>query len=98
MAAAGEGLGQCTGQAAVINPATLKHKKGACGAGRGEAQALEWLPPENDFGNVEYKLRLKQPLPGLRFQQLVTQLNYRLSEGAGECFYCVGAALSGCKL
>ena len=39
---------------------------------------------------MEYKLRLKQPLPGLRFQQLVTQLNYRLSEGAGECFYCVG--------
>ena len=73
---------------------TLNPKQRACGAGRGEAEALAWLPPENDFGNVEYKLRLKQPLPGLRFQQLVTQLNYRLSEGAGECFYCVGAALN----
>ncbi|KAK9831512.1 hypothetical protein WJX81_004473 [Elliptochloris bilobata] len=63
--------------------------------GQGAQQALDWLPPENDFGNVEYKLRLKQPLPGLRFQQLVTQMHYRLSEGAGECFYYVGVTDEG---
>ena len=32
--------------------------------------AVEWLQPESDAGNVEYKLRLKDPNP-VRFQQLV---------------------------
>lgn len=34
------------------------------------AATLEWLEAESDEGNVEYKLRLKDPTP-LRFQQLV---------------------------
>ena len=59
----------------------------------GATKALQRLPAENDFGNVEYKLRLKEPLPANRFHQLVTQMKYRLSEGAGECFYYVGAPL-----
>ena len=50
---------------------------------------LEWLEPESDEGNVEYKLRLKDPST-MRFQQLVTQMKFRLSEGNGECFYYLG--------
>jgi len=64
--------------------------RGAGDAPGGGGAALQWLPAEDDFGNVEYKLRLREPLPGHRFQQLVTQMQYRLSEGAGECFYYVG--------
>lgn len=50
---------------------------------------LDWLEPESDEGNVEYKLRLKDPST-MRFQQLVTQMKFRLSEGNGECFYYLG--------
>lgn len=39
-------------------------KRGSSGA------ILEWLEPESDEGNVEYKLRLKDPST-MRFQQLV---------------------------
>ncbi|CAL8463448.1 g2982 [Coccomyxa elongata] len=53
------------------------------------AATLEWLEAESDEGNVEYKLRLKDPST-MRFQQLVTQMKFRLSEGNGECFYYVG--------
>lgn len=35
-----------------------------------DAYSVQQLPPENDDGNVEYKLRIKDPNP-LRFQQLV---------------------------
>ena len=54
-----------------------------------DAAHLEWLEPESDEGNVEYKLRLKDPST-MRFQQLVTQMKFRLSEGNGECFYYLG--------
>jgi hypothetical protein len=53
---------------------------------------LDWLEPESDEGNVEYKLRLKDPST-MRFQQLVTQMKFRLSEGNGECFYYLGKRL-----
>ena len=56
-----------------------------------DAAHLEWLEPESDEGNVEYKLRLKDPST-MRFQQLVTQMKFRLSEGNGECFYYLGEA------
>ena len=99
------------------------------------------LEAEDDEGNVEYKLRLKQPNP-VRFQQLVsfsvcrispderakgswmklsishdtsrndgidgtsqhawlmqvTQMQYRLSEGNGECFYYLGNPLLSMQL
>lgn len=66
------------------------------------AAHLEWLEPESDEGNVEYKLRLKDPST-MRFQQLVTQMKFRLSEGNGECFYYLGepgasAASASCPL
>jgi len=75
--------------------ARLRGTGNALGEPPGGDAALQWLPAEDDFGNVEYKLRLREPLPGHRFQQLVTQMQYRLSEGAGECFYYVGARARG---
>ncbi|KAK9865507.1 hypothetical protein WJX84_004097 [Apatococcus fuscideae] len=66
----------------------------AFGDSTGRAQELEgdesgYIAAEDDEGNVEYKLRLKNPSP-VRFQQLVTQLKFRLSEGSGECHYYLG--------
>lgn len=52
------------------------------------------LVPENDEGNVEYKLQLLSPSP-LRFARLVTQLKWRLLEGGGQAYYELGVADSG---
>lgn len=52
------------------------------------------LLPENEEGSIEYKLRLTTNNP-LRFQQLVTQLQYRLSEGNGESTYLIGVEDNG---
>ncbi|KAL4421140.1 hypothetical protein ABPG77_000775 [Micractinium sp. CCAP 211/92] len=52
------------------------------------------LPGEVEAGSVEYKLRLIDPQPA-RFQQLVTQLNWRLTEGGGEAIYCLGVEDNG---
>lgn len=54
------------------------------------------LPGEQDSGAVEYKLRL-QAEPGTpRFEGLVTQLTWRLSEGGGACLYALGVEDNGC--
>ncbi|KAK9815416.1 hypothetical protein WJX72_003287 [[Myrmecia] bisecta] len=78
---------------AVAPPLVTRKQNGRGGTrsidGEQRIPELALLGAENDEGNVEYKLRLKDPTP-LRFQQLVTQLKYRLSEGSGECFYYVG--------
>eukprot|EP00798_Chlamydomonas_sp_ICE-L_P006225 gene6225-2842_t len=50
---------------------------------------LPCMAPEKHDGNVEYKLQLHPP-SAARFQQLITQMNFRLSEGNGECYYAVG--------
>jgi len=55
---------------------------------------LPRLVPENDTGNVEYKLQLLNPSPA-RFARLVTQLKWRLLEGGGQAYYELGAADSG---
>lgn len=40
----------------------------------------EFLPPELEEGNVEYKLKLVRPSCS-RFEHLVTQMKWRLREG-----------------
>ncbi|KAJ3565312.1 hypothetical protein NP233_g7708 [Leucocoprinus birnbaumii] len=55
---------------------------------------LPRLVPENDLGNVEYKLQLLNPSPA-RFARLVTQLKWRLLEGGGQAYYELGVADSG---
>ena len=49
----------------------------------------ESLEREMERGNVEYKLKLIDP-SDIRLQQLVTQLKWRLAEGAGEALYEIG--------
>ena len=58
---------------------------------RGECQTLG---PEQFEGNVEYKLKLVDPSPD-RFDRLVTQLKYRLTEGDGEALYEIGVGDDG---
>nr|CAH8851593.1 unnamed protein product [Trichobilharzia regenti] len=47
------------------------------------------LPPEVEVGNVEYKRKLVDPTPN-RFEQLVTQMKWRLNEGGGKAIYKLG--------
>lgn len=47
------------------------------------------LPPENDLGNIEYKVHLVEPSKS-RLQHLATQLKWRLNEGQGEAIYELG--------
>lgn len=54
------------------------------------------LVPEDDEGAVEYKWRLVSP-SAERFVQLVTQMNFRLSEGGGEAIYELGVEDCGRK-
>ena len=54
------------------------------------------LAHENDTGNVEYKLQIL-PSP-TRFTRLVTQLNWRLVEGMGTCYYGLGVMDDGSLL
>lgn len=52
------------------------------------------LPPEPEYGNIEYKLKLINPSKQ-RLEHLVTQLKWRLNEGSGECFYQIGVSDNG---
>mmetsp|Transcript_43646 Transcript_43646/g.83285 ORF Transcript_43646/g.83285 Transcript_43646/m.83285 type:complete len:642 (-) Transcript_43646:311-2236(-) len=52
------------------------------------------LPPEDDSGCHEYKRHLINPSPE-RFQELVSQLKYRLTEGQGEALYEIGVEDNG---
>mmetsp|Transcript_10447 Transcript_10447/g.26818 ORF Transcript_10447/g.26818 Transcript_10447/m.26818 type:complete len:669 (+) Transcript_10447:311-2317(+) len=52
------------------------------------------IPPEPQDGNIEYKLKLCDKTAG-RFQQLVTQMRWRLDEGEGIAVYIVGVTDAG---
>ena len=52
------------------------------------------MNPENEIGNIEYKLKLLNTEDS-RIDELTTQLRYRLSEGDGECFYIIGVKDNG---
>jgi hypothetical protein len=51
--------------------------------------AVACLEPEAEEGNVEFKLMLTDTSPS-RYEQLVTQMKFRLEEGKGEAFYYIG--------
>lgn len=55
------------------------------------------LPPEEEQGNVEYKLKLLNPSSS-RFEHLVTQMKWRLREGRGEAIYEIGVSDNGLLL
>lgn len=52
------------------------------------------LQREVEVGNIEYKLKLISP-SAVRFEQLVTQLKYRIAEGGGQAIYEIGVADDG---
>jgi len=52
------------------------------------------LPPEEEEGNIEYKLKLVNP-SSFRVEHLVTQMKWRLEEGQGEAFYEIGVEDNG---
>lgn len=47
------------------------------------------LNAEEDDGNVEYKRRLADDSPAA-IERKSTQMQYRMRQGDGECFYCIG--------
>jgi GTPase len=52
------------------------------------------LGPENDNGNIEYKIHIID-LDPKRFHRLATQMKWRMSEGKGNCVYFIGISDSG---
>ncbi len=50
---------------------------------------------ESDDGMVEYKLKLFPKPDEIRLEKLTSQMNFRLTEGNGECFYELGISDSG---
>nr|CAB3250080.1 GTP-binding protein 2 [Phallusia mammillata] len=55
---------------------------------------LNNLPPEEEEGNIEYKLKLINPTSS-RLEHLVTQMKWRLQEGQGEAIYKIGVEDNG---
>ena len=49
---------------------------------------------EYDYGNVEYKLKLCD-VNIKRIQELTSQMNFRLGEGGGKCYYEIGVEDNG---
>jgi len=47
------------------------------------------IPPEDDNGNTEYKLKLCS-LTMFKVKKRTTQMAFRLTEGIGEAFYEIG--------
>ena len=47
------------------------------------------LPPEVEEGNIEYKRQLCS-LSRYRFQQLQSQMKWRVEEGRGTAIYLIG--------
>ena len=52
------------------------------------------MKPENDVGNVEYKLKLLDK-DDRRIETLATQMRFRCIEGDGECIYNLGVEDNG---
>lgn len=55
---------------------------------------IKSFPQEKDVGNIEYKLKLVNPSME-KFQNLTTQMKYRLNEGYGVCYYKIGVEDNG---
>tara|TARA_Y100000356_G_C11131130_1_gene220120 strand:- start:304 stop:639 length:336 start_codon:yes stop_codon:yes gene_type:complete len=59
---------------------------------------IEKLPPENECGCAEYKFKIDSKYlkkNKKRFEQLKTQLLYRINEGCGYCIYFLGVKDNG---
>ena len=56
--------------------------------------SIKSFNPELDYGNVEYKLKLID-LTREKIQKRITQMEFRLREGLGKCFYQMSPWLCG---
>lgn len=52
------------------------------------------MDPENEEGNIEYKLKLLN-IDDKRIEELTSQMRYRVKEGEGECIYNIGVGDDG---
>ncbi len=59
------------------------------------AKSITYLPPEEYFGNTEYKWKLINISNPLKYQKLATQMKFRLNEGEGRAVYLVGVMDNG---
>ncbi|PWV00253.1 putative GTP-binding elongation factor Tu family [Trypanosoma cruzi] len=59
-----------------------------------DSEGCGCLTEEDDDGDVEYKWRLTDVTPA-RFKHLVTQMQFRVGEGNGQCLYELGIANDG---
>lgn len=50
---------------------------------------VEKIAPEEYYGNIEYKRKI-EPQKATKLESLVTQLNFRVREGQGQCEYRIG--------
>ena len=57
-------------------------------------QTVEFMPPEKEDGNIEYKSILIDKSEE-RIEKLATQMRYRTEEGDGESIYVIGVTDSG---
>ncbi|KPI90496.1 hypothetical protein ABL78_0426 [Leptomonas seymouri] len=87
----------CTVPVATIEP--IRHLPSTMPASTAKANSnafacQESLTAEDDEGDVEYKWRLTG-ISATRFQHLVTQMQFRVSEGRGQCLYELGVSDDG---
>lgn len=59
-----------------------------------ELELENLLEPENDFGNIEYKIHIIN-LERKRFNKLMTQIMWRTNEGNGMSIYYIGVSDDG---
>jgi GTPase len=52
------------------------------------------VKPENDYGNIEYKLKFEHPTLN-RVDHLTGQMIFRLNEGSGHANYKIGVMDNG---
>ncbi|XP_077351809.1 GTP-binding protein 2-like [Festucalex cinctus] len=93
----------CGGSQTEVNPGNGGGKKASAKKKRSNARHFRslkpsnntpYLPPEEEEGNIEYKLKLVDPTQS-RFEHLVTQMKWRLQEGRGEAVYQIGVEDNG---
>jgi elongation factor 1-alpha len=84
----------CTNAAAdvMLPPSTVSTMSAELGGGASACQPA--LTAEDDEGDVEYKWRLTG-ISATRFQHLVTQMQFRVLEGRGQCLYELGVSDDG---
>ena len=56
---------------------------------------LIYLPPEEYYGNREYKWKLVNIKDNMKYEKLATQMKFRLYQGSGKAIYMIGVMDNG---